>query len=143
MITAIGDILENFDLNGKSLKFRFNKSTGIKTSCGGINVILTIFCILFIILFYFIPFMERKYPIHSYFMERSATPDRFNLTNEYFFIALDIKSKIDSREVELSLNPYNYLTLKAVNYFFDSQKNLSISKGNFIYLYHIFIDIKS
>ncbi len=114
MITAVGNVLENIDFIGKTINFRIGKSSGIKTSCGGVSTMMIIFILFCIFYVFVLPFIRRDDPDVTFYYIKQVFAKRFNLTNENYFLGytLNYESGEALSEDELSL-----FEIKFTNFF--------------------------
>lgn len=113
MLTGLGKVLENFDLIGKTINFRIDKSSSIKTSCGGVSTMIIIFILFCIFFIFVIPFMNRLDPDVTYYFMKEVAPKRYNLNNENFFLGYslnyangDLLSDDDSNLFKITLRNF-------------------------------------
>lgn len=124
MITGLGKVLENVDFIGKTINFRIDRSSSIKTSCGGVSSIIIMFLIFCIFYIFVVPFMNREDPDVTYYFKREVFPRTFNLTNDKFFLGYILEYENGD---SISEHDINLIKVNLKNYLKSSNKNGEIN----------------
>jgi len=131
MLTGLGKVLENFDFVGKTINFRIDKSSSMKTSCGGVSSMIIVFFLFCVFYMFVLPFINREDPDITYYYMKELFPKTFNLTNENFFLGYVLE---DANGEPLKDYENSFIDVNLINYFKfknkDGKKNPSFPKFN-------------
>ena len=125
MFTAFGLTMEKFDFIGRSVNFRINNSSNIKTSCGGISSITIIMSLGLIVYLFFLPLIKGLDPDVKFFTQKEIYAERINITNENFLIGF----KIENSDYPL-INLTEYVDIKLINSVSKKYIDKNIQKSN-------------
>ena len=119
------NLLSSFDIYGITYSFRYKDKEKYQTITGGIIVILFLILVLFVGIYYFIPFMHRKnYTIVYYTMNLAAT-DEINLFQTESNFAIGIECESNSKE---KLSVHDLLDFKSNYVLYEKLSNGSYVK---------------
>lgn len=111
MITIIGNMMQKFDLIGSPINLNYKGRTVVKTPYGGFLSLMSLIIIIFLISFFFIPFITRPISRLNYSLTKLIDPKSTYLNKSEFFLAVNIINTNSTIKTQL----IKYLSIKIRN----------------------------